>query len=83
MSVDFQNKSLGIYRKGKDEMFPGIPNIDKEELAFEQGDALASEIDAFIKAINNNTQVVVSGEAGLRALATAELISKQLNHTAD
>ncbi len=82
ISVDFQNKTLGIYRKGSDEMFPGIPNIEKEELAFEQGDALASEIDAFLHAIQHDTIPVVSGEAGLRALIAAEQISQLLTKKA-
>ncbi|UCE89044.1 MAG: Gfo/Idh/MocA family oxidoreductase [Pseudomonadota bacterium] len=78
ITIDFQGKVLGVHRKGEGEMYPGIAEINSEERAFEQGDALLSEIEAFLKAINNNTPAVVSGEAGMRALETAVRITTLL-----
>ncbi len=75
LTIDFQNKTLGIHRRGNGEMFPGIPEIDSQEMEFEQGDALLSEIRAFLDSIRNGKPPVVSGEDGLRALETAFTIT--------
>ena len=51
-----------------------------EEQSFDQGDALKSEIEAFIHAVRTGTRpVVFSGEDGLRALETAMHISELVN----
>ena len=81
ITIDFQNKQLGIHRKGKGEMYPGIAEIDSEEHAFDQGDALLSEIGAFLQAINTDARPVVSGADGLRALQTAFEITRQLTES--
>jgi predicted dehydrogenase len=78
ITVDFQNKTFAVFRKGDGEMFPGIPNITKEEKCFEQGDALKSEIEAFLDAVINGKTPVVSGEDGRYALETALKIIKKL-----
>ena len=78
VTIDFQNKQLGIHRKGNGEMFPGVADIESKEQTFEQGDALLSEIDAFLTSINTQQPAVVSGEDGLRALQTAIEISQLL-----
>ena len=79
ISVDFGNKKLGIHRKGEGEMFPGVAEIDSQEQVFEAGDALLSEIEAFLKAIKTGTEPVVSGAAGTRALETALEITRLLS----
>lgn len=76
ISIDFQDKTLSVYRKGAKEMFPGIPEIISEESCFEQSDAIKAEIEAFLKAVREGTQPSVSGEEGRRALA----IALQINH---
>ncbi|MGD8577230.1 MAG: Gfo/Idh/MocA family oxidoreductase [Thiohalophilus sp.] len=81
ITIDFQNKQLGIHRKGEGEMYPGIAEIDSEEHAFDQGDALLSEIGAFLQAINTDARPVVSGADGLRALKTAFEITRQLTES--
>lgn len=82
ISIDFQNTSVMICRKGEKEMFPGIPEIITEEFVFSDDDALRSEINAFLQAIQTGSKPIVSGEDGKRALETAthisELISLQL-----
>jgi len=82
ISIDYQNKKLGVHRKGSGEMYPGIAEIDSEELVFEQGDALKAEIEAFLKAIAEGTEPVVSGADGLRALETALEITHLLGQSA-
>ncbi|RNC68907.1 MAG: gfo/Idh/MocA family oxidoreductase [Desulfuromonadales bacterium] len=78
ISVDFQNKSLAIFRKGEGEMLPGVPNVKMEEKTFEQGDALKAEISSFLDCIRTGKAPVVTGHDGKRALETALMISKQL-----
>lgn len=78
ISVDFQNKTFAVFRKGNGEMFPGIPNVTKEEQSFDQTDALKSEIEAFLDAIIHDKPPVVSGEDGRSALETALKIIKKL-----
>lgn len=78
ISVDFQNRVLTKYRTGKNEMFPGIPEIESEESVFESGDALLEEIRHFVNCIKTGENPLVSGEAGRRALATAIQITRLL-----
>ena len=75
-SLDLNNKKLAIHRKGDKEMFPGIPAIDSKIKEFDQGDALNDEILAYLDSILHGTPLVVSGEDGKRALATAIRITK-------
>lgn len=74
-SGDLQNKTLSIHRKGKNEMFPGVPEIVRENLALADADALLEEIKAFLASIENGSAPLVSGEDGLRALHTAHRIT--------
>jgi predicted dehydrogenase len=78
ITVDYQNKKFAIFRKGDGEMFPGIPNITKEEHCFEQTDALKCEIEAFLNSITAGKPPMVSGEDGRKALETALKIIKRL-----
>lgn len=75
ISIDFQNCGLAVHRIGDREMFPGVPEILREESSFEQNDALRREIEAFIASVRDGAPVVVSGEDGLLALETAMHIS--------
>ncbi len=79
ISVDFQNKKLGVHRKGDGEMYPGVANIESNEQIFEQGDALKAEIESFLDCIQHGKQARVSGEAGLRALSAAIEITRLLH----
>lgn len=81
LTIDFQNKKLGVHRKGEGEMFPGIAEIDSNEREFEQGDALLAETAAFLNSISAGVPPVVSGEDGLRALETAYEITRQFGKT--
>ncbi len=82
LALDLKNRRLAIHHKGENEMFPGIPEIIKEEQAFEQGDALMDEIKSFTESIQEGKQAAVTGEDGLRALKTAIEITNIVNsHT--
>lgn len=71
VSVDFQNRELTRHRRGKKEMFPGVPEIETEKSVFDDGDALMAEIKHFVQCIRTGREPLVSGSAGRRALATA------------
>lgn len=79
VTIDFQNRVMNIYSKGEKEMFPGIPEIEIQESVYENNDALKAEIIAFLDSIENNKPVLVSGEDGRKALATAIEISNLLS----
>lgn len=78
LSVDFQNRELAVYRKGQQEMYPGVPNIDVQKICCEEYDALLAEIESFLGCIANGALPKVSGQDGKRALQTAITISELL-----
>lgn len=80
ISIDYQNKQLAVFKKGEGEMFPGIPDITREQKEFEKGDALLEEIRAFLTCIEKETVPLVTGEEGRDALETAERITLQINN---
>jgi predicted dehydrogenase len=80
LTVDFQNKSLGVHRKGENATQAGVPEIISDTRVFEAGDALKAEIISFVDAIRNHSQPIVSGEDGLRALDAAIQITELLEN---
>lgn len=81
VSVDFQQRVLTRYRKGEQEMFPGIPEIVGEQSVYESGDALKTEIEHFLDCVRHGRQPLVPGEAGRRALEVAIAIGEQLQRS--
>ena len=79
LSLDLQQKILTVIRKKKPTDPPGPLPVTIEEQSLEQGDALKSEIESFLDCIRTGRPPVVSGEAGLRALQTAMLITEQVH----
>lgn len=80
VSMDFHNKQYALFRKGQGEMFPGVPDITRDERVFENGDAILEEIKSFLTCIENNTTPLVTGEEGRDALETAEKITALIHH---
>jgi predicted dehydrogenase len=78
ISIDFQERILSAHRRGRGEMFPGVPEIESEHIKFNDGDALKTEIELFLKAIREKSPPIVSGEDGKRALATAIRITEMV-----
>ncbi len=81
LSIDYQSKKLAVFKKGTGEMFPGIPDIVREEKEYEQGDALFEEIKSFVKCIQENSTPLVTGEDGLHALDVAETITSLIQNS--
>lgn len=86
ISLDYGQKKLKMYHKAEGEggisLFPGVPAISITEHSVEERDALADEIDAFLRSVESREQPVVSGEDGLRALELAERIRKAFQESA-
>jgi predicted dehydrogenase len=78
VSIDFLAREATIARRGKGEMFPGVPDIRVEQRQFEANDALKLEIQAFLAAVRGEQPVAVTGEDGLRALDTALRIGQAM-----
>ena len=79
ISLDLQQKILTLIRKRAAAPAPGQLPVSIEEANLEQGDALKSEIEAFLECIRNDRRPIVSGEDGLRALETAIRITEQVH----
>jgi predicted dehydrogenase len=79
LSLDLQQKILTVIRKQAGGEGEGRLPVSIEEQSFDQGDALRSEIIAFLASCRNEAPVVVSGEDGMRALRTAVAISAAVN----
>lgn len=76
LSIDMQQKILTVIRKKDAAPVESPAQVSIEEESFEQGDALLAEIEAFLTACRDGSEPVVTGEDGLRALATATEISR-------
>jgi predicted dehydrogenase len=79
LSLDLQQKILTVIRKQAEPQGEARLPVSIEEQSFEQGDALRSEIAAFVASCTRQAPVVVSGEDGMRALRTAVAISNAVN----
>jgi predicted dehydrogenase len=77
-SINLHEKTASIYRKGDGEIFPGIPNIQKESVSFDKGDAIYAELSEFTSAIREHRSPAVTGIDGCYALDIAEKITKIL-----
>jgi predicted dehydrogenase len=77
ISVDFGERRVGISRK-REALVEGEPPLDSEAFRQPAGDALMTEIRAFVAAVRNGTPPVVSGREGRDALAVALEIDRMI-----
>jgi predicted dehydrogenase len=82
LSIDMQQKLLTVIRKKDGAPVESSAQVSIEEEAFEQGDALLAEIEAFLRAVRERSTPVVTGEDGLRALETATRITALVQQSA-
>lgn len=78
LSIDLQQKILSVVSKKQPGPVDSPAQVAIDEQSFDQGDALRSEIAAFLHSAQTGDAPVVSGEDGLRALATAIQITELL-----
>jgi len=75
-SIDFDERHVRIVNR---EPVPdGPPALRFDEIVVDPGDALASEIDAFLGAVRRRETPPVTGWDGLRALEIAEVIRESV-----
>ena len=70
LSIDFGERTIGISRR-RDALIEGEPPIETDTHQQPPGDALMTEIRAFVDAVRNGTPPPVSGRDGREALAVA------------
>ena len=75
LSIDLQQKILTVIRKQPLAAGESRLPVSIEEQSFEAGDALRSEIEAFLASCRGERPVVVTGEDGMHALQTAVTIT--------
>ena len=77
ISIDFGDRRIGISRK-REALNEGEAPIDTETFQQPPGDALMTEVQAFVDAVRHGTQPVVSGREGRDALAMALEIDRMI-----
>ncbi|MBI3095178.1 MAG: Gfo/Idh/MocA family oxidoreductase [Rhodocyclales bacterium] len=77
ISVDFGDRRIGISKR-REALVEGEEPIDTETFQQPPGDALMTEIKAFVAAVRNGTPPVVSGREGRDALAIALEIDRMI-----
>lgn len=77
ISVDFGERRIGISKR-REALVEGEEPIDTETFQQPPGDALMTEIEAFVAAVKNGTPPVVSGREGRDALAVALQIDRMI-----
>jgi predicted dehydrogenase len=78
VSIDLQQKILTSIRKRPGRVTDAELPVTINEESFEQGDALAAEIAAFLASCRGEREIAVTGVDGLRALETAVSITTKL-----
>ena len=81
ISVDFGERRVVISKKREgslEDLAPDQLPIDSETFQQPPGDALLTEIEAFVDAVKNGTRAVVSGREGRNALAVALDIDRMI-----
>jgi predicted dehydrogenase len=78
LSVDLHQKVLTVIRKADGVGPDGVPQVVIDENNYEQGDAIKTEIEAFLHAAATGSAPPVTGEDGLLALRTAVSIAEQV-----
>ncbi len=77
ISIDFGERRIGISRK-REALIEGEPPLDTETFQQPPGDALMTEIQAFVDAVRRGARPVVSGREGRDALAVALDIDRMI-----
>ena len=72
--VDYGEHRIRICRREPASQTGELPNLSYEEREVSGEDALEEEIRAFLRAVHERSEPVVSGRDGLQALEVAEQI---------
>ena len=77
LSIDFGDRRIGSARR-REALIEGEPPLDTETFQQPPGDALMTEVAAFVDAVRAGTPPVVSGREGRDALALALEIDRMI-----
>jgi len=72
LSIDYASRQVQYFSLQRSSS--GAPEISGREIGVEEGEPLAIEIDAFVRAVQGGEDRGVSGAEGLRALGTARSV---------
>ena len=76
ISVDYEARSIQIYRKTPPARGAQFPTISAEQIDFGEGDPLADEVKAFVDSVRSRSTPAVSAEDGLRVMELTERIKE-------
>ena len=76
LSVDYEARSIQVYRKTPPARGAQFPTISAEQIDFGEGDPLADEVNAFVAAVRSRSAPAVSAKDGLRVMELTERIKE-------
>src|SRR6202166_947677 len=76
ISVDYEARSIQMYRKTPPVSGAQFPTISAEQIEFGEGDPLADEVKAFVDSVRSRSTPAVSAEDGLRVMELTERIKE-------
>jgi predicted dehydrogenase len=80
ISMDLALPAARIYRRSSQVQPRSGPGVEEEVVEVNKGDALLSEIQAFLASISSGAPPAVSGAEGLKAMMVAEKIIQDIDH---
>ena len=75
-AVDYEARSIQMYRKTPAVHGAQFPTISAEQIDFGEGDPLADEVKAFVESVRSRSTPAVSAEDGLRVMELTERIKE-------
>jgi predicted dehydrogenase len=78
LSIDFRDRTVDIARAGSSTVAGPIPGVVLERIEYPEGDALQTELAAFVDAVRGHGAFPVTGQDGRRALELALTIKHRL-----
>jgi predicted dehydrogenase len=76
ISVDYETRSIQMYRKTPPARGAQFPTISAEQIEFGEGDPLADEVKAFVDSVRSRSTPAVSAIDGLRVMELTERIKE-------
>lgn len=79
VAIDFQARGVEVQRVSCAKVLPNAREIVREARFFGAGDAIRSEIVAFLASVQSGAKIMVSGEEGAYALEMALRVAAQIH----
>ncbi len=78
MSIDLHARKTAVYQMGGKGLPTPLPGITMHQQAYPKGDALRTEVEAFLHSVRTGEEPVVTGADGKRALETVVEIARRV-----